>query len=371
MNPDVLVIGGGIIGLLSAYECAKAGMSVVLLEKHRLGYGASGNSAAMIEFGLDFHRGEPFNSLSLASVRLFPGLHAELKSLTGIDFEYGASGILELALSADDVSPLQEQVHALQAAGFAARWLAPAEIREAYPEIGADTLGAALFSEDGQVDGSKFVMAAARAAERKGARIIENAGSPAIERTADGLTVTARETTYRPRALVVAAGAWTDEVLAPLGVRLGVEPVRGQLLVLETAVSPVPLPVYTKGGRYVTPKRGGFTLAGTTVEHAGFDLSTTEDARRDIAALATSLVPALRTAPQRGQTAGLRPRSPDELPIIGFLPDDPNVFVATGHFRNGVMLAPVTARAVAAAVRRERSPIDLAPFSPTRLIARV
>jgi glycine oxidase len=216
-----------------------------------------------------------------------------------------------------------------------------------------------LFSDDGQVNGSTFLEAAIAAARSYGAVIEENAAEfelkPFVERGGKA---------------VVAAGAWTDPVLAPLGVRLGVSPVRGQLIVYETPSPVLPYPVYTKSGGYVTPKSDGTTLAGTTIENVGYNSDTTNEGQKHIIGLLSTLMPSLIDRPVRKVTAGLRPKSPDDLPFIGALPSYPNVIVASGHYRNGILLAPITAKAVGALMSGSPFPLSLKPFSPSRILSK-
>ena len=356
MTPDVVVYGGGIIGALSAYELAKDGARVLLLEKHSFGYGASGNSAAMLELQIDAYRGDPFLSLARASHDLFPALADELKNRTGVDIQFSRCSILQVALQAEEAVFLEKECARQSALGLRAEWISAKQIGERFPELTKKNHGAALFREDGRVNGNRFLEAALAAAKDSGVTLKENAGSESVKEFLKGGT-----------KVVVAAGAWTDEVLKQLGVRLGVTPVRGQLMVIDTPVPPLPFPVYTKTGGYLTPREDGTTLAGTTVENAGFDSVTTAEGRRQITRIVEALMPALLERPVVRMTAGLRPKSPDDLPLIGPLPEQPGLFVASGHYRNGILLAPITAKIIAALVSGRRSPVPLDPFLPSRV----
>jgi glycine oxidase len=166
--------------------------------------------------------------------------------------------------------------------------------------------------------------------------------------------------------VVVAAGAWTDEVLTPLGVKLGITPVRGQLLFYETPESSFPHPIYAQRNGYITPKKTGVTLVGSTSENAGFDDSTTASAKESFIELAKQMLPELSSKKISMMTAGLRPRSPDEMPFIGPLKNHPNVIVAAGHYRNGVLLAPITAKIITDTIQKKELPSHHQFFSPTR-----
>lgn len=364
MNFDVVILGGGIIGSLSAYELSKNGLKVALLEKNRFGRGASGNSAAMLELQLDAHRGDPFFTLAKASNDLFPALHKELLELTGIDFQWEVCGLLQMALNADEASALQAEVTRQKSMNLKASWLSPDELKKKHPTLRNTNFGAAFFEQDGQVQGSLFVKAALEGARKNGAVLIENAQSDFILENGKVIGVYANGDRLQAKHILISAGAWTDQILQKINLRIGVEPVRGQLLVYKTDESPFPYPVYTKTGGYITPKRDGTTLAGTTVENAGFAAHTTEEGKWDIKNLIGPLFPELLELPISGATAGLRPKSSSDLPVIGPLPDYPNVIVAAGHYRNGVLLAPVTAKLVDAMVRNTTAPIDATPFFP-------
>lgn len=352
---DAVVYGGGIIGALSAYEISKSGKRVLLLEKNKFGYGASGNSAAMLELQIDAYRGEPFLSLARASHDLFPSVAQELKEKSGVDIHFERCSILQVALNAGEAGFLEKECARQSGLGLKAQWLSKVEIAKRFPALTRESFGGALFHEDGRVNGNLFLKAALDAARNSGVAIEESVDRPIIDYLKTGAKI------------IVATGAWADEVLKPLGVRLGVAPVRGQLMMFETPTPPLPFPVYTKSGGYLTPRADGTTLAGTTVENAGFDSTPTEEGRAKITNIVKSLMPSLLERPVLKMTAGLRPKSPDDLPLLGPLPDHPDVIIAAGHYRNGILLAPITAKIMGALLAGKKSPVGLDPFLPSRV----
>jgi glycine oxidase len=368
VSRNVVVIGAGVIGSLCAFSLAKAGARVTLLEKEPAGPGASGNSAAMLEAQLDAYRGKPFVPLATASQKLFPALRDELLSLTGIDIELEQCGILQAALDEKERESLMAEMARHNVEGWSARWLEPAEIALEFPALTHQAFGAIFYEDDGQVNGTNFLEAARKAAEAAGAKVDLNSGE--VRLTVEGGRVTGVEGRQRHAAdtVVVAAGAWTDTLIAPLGAKLGIEPVRGQLLWYQTDGRLLPAPVYTKNGAYLCPKSKGVMLAGTTTERAGFSGEVTDEGRRSIAAAAARLSPDVAAYPIFNETAGLRPGSPDGLPFIGPLAGHPEVIIAAGHHRNGILLAPITAEIVAAQALALEPPIDPAPFSPSRTV---
>ena len=320
MSRDVVVIGGGAIGAMCAFSLAKAGARVTLLEKEIAGPGASRNSAAMLEAQLDAYRGKPFVPLASASQHMFPALRDELLEKTGIDIELEHCGILQAALDENERVSLKNEMARHLVEGWSARWLEPAEIALEFPALTHQAFGAIFYEDDGQVNAVRFLEAARQGATAAGAHVALESGE--VRLTIDNGRVTGAQgrETYRADVVVVASGAWTDQIIAPLHHRLGLEPVRGQLLWYRTETRMLPAPVYTKNGAYLCPKGNDVMLAGTTTERVGFDGRVTEEGRDKIAAVARALAPDVATRPVFAATAGLRPYSPDGLPFIGPAP---------------------------------------------------
>ena len=368
MIADAVVIGGGIIGACSAYELAKNGLNVILIEKRHFGSGASGTSAAMLEHQIDAYRGEPVFSLSHASSKLFPALYNEVKNLTGIDFQYEVCGILQLATTEKDAEFLKKEVDRQLKLGLKTKWLSPESLEKEIPNL-QPYFGAALYQEDGQVNGEKFLSAMIQAAEKKGVKTIDQAKSvDLIVEKGQVLGVKTFNETIHASHIILSAGAWCDQILEPLGIQLGVIPVRGQLLVYETPTQPVPFPIYTRKNGYITPKKDGYTLVGSTVEKVGFDETTTDDAMKHLMKIATDLVPNFKNKKIRGITAGLRPGSPDDLPLLGPLAGYENLIIAAGHYRNGVLLSAITGQIVSDLIAQKTLPFNISAFSPNRIL---
>lgn len=362
---DAIVMGGGIIGALSTLELAKSGARVLLLDKFKFQNGASAFSAAMIETQLDSHRGDPFVSLARASGALFPILHKEILEKTSIDIEYEICGILQLALTPEEVGTLQKDVESQKEQGRKIEWLEPSDIQKKFPTLTLKNLGGVFFAEDGQVNGGKFLDGALKAAEKCGAQLRDNMGD--IEFVIQNGRIDAVKTKhghFSAKMFVATAGAWTDQLLSSLGLHFGIEPVRGQLVLYDVPAHVFPFPVYTKKDGYITPKRDGTTLAGTTVEEVGFENITTESGRKKIVTHAELLVSDIKNFSVRKMTAGLRPRPAGDLPVIGPTKKYPNLIVAAGHYRNGVLLGPITGKIVAALVQNNIPPVDISPFAP-------
>jgi glycine oxidase len=368
MTYDVIIIGGGVVSAASALELSKAGLKVLVLEKTHVGAGASGASAALLEFQIDAFRGEPFFSLAKASRPLFPALADEIKDISSIDIQYEPCGILQLALTDEDVTALQAEIKRQTHLGLRGRWLSADHLQENLPQLNETILGGAFFEEDGQVNGEKFLRGLMKAAVLKGATLVEDLSGVSFKHKGNRVTqVITKENIYDAAHVVVAAGAWSDDVLSLVGLKCGVEPVKGQLAVFDTPRRPLPFPIYTRHRGYIACKQDGYSLAGSTVERVGFSTEASEETRRELATRAIQLVPQLAKAPLRPLAiAGLRPGSPDELPFLGSFPEMSNLTVATGHFRNGILLAPITGRIVSALITNTALPVDINPFRPDR-----
>ncbi len=366
-NYDVIVIGAGVIGAACAFELSKKGLSVALLEKRGVASAASGASAAMLEFQLYAHRGEPFYSLSKISNDLFSSLDQELKSAVGLDFDYERCGIVQLAYNEADVLFLKNETARQKNLGLQIEWMS-ADVMQAYlPKLKPGHWGGVLFKEDGQVSGEKLTQALVKAAQKNGTVLISDFGSFSFQHESGRITgVQTNKDVYQAASYVLAAGAWTGEILKSIGVHVPIVPVRGQLLIYETPNRFLPHPVYTRSNGYITPKKDGTTLVGTTIEYVGFDESITAQAKDQILKIAEHLAPSLIDQPLLKITSALRPGSPDELPFIGPLDVFKNLYVSSGHFRNGILLTPVTAQLITSLITNEKPLIDLTPFLPHR-----
>jgi glycine oxidase len=346
-SPDVVVIGAGIIGCAIARELARGGALVQVFESRTIGAGATQASAGVLAPYIEAGHGGPLFELTIRSLGMYGDFVREVAEDSGIAIEYRRCGTLEVAI--DDETAARFRQHA-EASGGTLQWLdAEATHREAHAL--APVRGALLAPDHGYVDAPLLTEALAWAAMRHDARIetgrrveaVEPEGSRVTIRTADGTAASAS-------TVVVAAGSWSsDSTFTHLRPREAVRPVRGQLLRLrtDTALSRI----LWGPDCYIVPRDKGMVLVGATVEDVGFDERTTAAGVRDLLDAACELVPELWRASFVDARAGLRPATTSGLPIIERSAAAPNVIYATGHFRNGVLLAPLTAHLVADLVR--------------------
>lgn len=348
---DVAVLGGGIIGCAVARELARAGLRVAVFERSRIGAEASSAAAGML--GAQAESDDPvLFRLGLESRAMYPALLEALRDETGIAVEVWRPGTLYLAFNAGEQAVLAARCAWQRQLGVASEDLERRQVWTLEPAVSRRVRGGVLFPLDGRVDNAALTAALAQAAVAAGAVLREGEDVKAV--IADGgavrAVVTARER-VACGAVVNAMGAWAARVrgMTPLPVH----PVRGQMAVVRAPRPPFRHAVYSVRG-YAVSRRDGRVLLGSTRETVGFDKRVTAGGMAAILSAAAELAPALRTLPLCDAWAGLRPGSSDGRPIVGADPAVRGYFVAAGHYRDGVLLAPVTARLIAAALRGER-----------------
>jgi glycine oxidase len=358
-HPDVLVIGGGIIGLTSAYFLAKAGLSVEVLDRGDLGREASWAGAGIIPPG--WHpdlTSNPVDRLRAASVKKFTALSADLLEASGISNEYHQCGGVEF-LSEDEMSVTnlwdRERIFYLRLSDHRSRRAARAFVRP---------IGTVPFLLPfHQVRNPLHMAALIEACRRRGVFLSPHNPFGWWEREARvAVAVTADGTRKPAGAYLVSTGAWADEMLGPLGCHLGVHPVRGQIVLFNPG-RVLFKHIMIVGKRYLVPRLDGRVLAGSTEEpEAGFEKANTPEGVGGLIKFAHSLVPGLRPVVVEKTWCGLRPGSSDEMPFIGPVPGYENVFAAVGHFRAGVQLSIGTAELVRDLILRRPTEIPAADF---------
>jgi glycine oxidase len=364
---DVAVVGGGVIGCAVARELALAGLQVAVLERAEPGENASWAAAGMLSPLAEADRPDPFLDLLLASRRMYPDFAEALREEAGVDVAYRDEGTLLAALTDDDEQELRARFGWQRDAGLPVEWLSAATAGALEPALSPRVRAALRFADDHQVDNRLLAPALWTAAERAGAvmkrgaevvRVVRSAGQVEGVELADGELV-------RAESVVLAAGAWAAQ-LAGLPTALPVRPVHGQLLALSTAPGLL-RHVLDSPRVYLVPRANGRVIVGATVEEIGFDRRVTAGGTHALLHAALELVPELTGASLVESWSGHRPGTPDGWPILGPDPDLPKLLYATGHYRNGILLTPITARAIAALVTGDQLPVDLAPFAVGRL----
>jgi glycine oxidase len=369
MKADVVVVGGGIIGLGIAYETARRGLVTVVVTSPRTGE-ATGAAAGMLapvseaELAL-----APIAVAGLESRALYPELVRALGELTGIDCDHRTRGALLVALHQDHAAELEHLGAAQRHLSLAAEWLGRNEVLAREPKLSPRIVGALHVEDDCSVNPRKVASASKLAFTRLGGTLLEaEVGALLTEGgRATGVTVRSARETERidAPAVVLAAGAWSATAIPDLPA-LPLRPVKGQ--VLHLAGEPLLEHVVRTPDVYLVPRAAGALSIGASTEEAGFDASPTAGAMLDLLTAAWRALPGVHELAFVETVTGFRPALRDHLPAIGpFGPE--GVFVATGHYRNGVLLMPITARWIADLIETGEVPEALAPFSPDRFDA--
>ena len=353
---DVAILGDGLIGLSCAYALSARGVACVVVGRRRAGF-ASTAAAGLLAPTIDPAPGAALD-FALAARGRFPSFVRELHAATGFGIPLAFDGILRVAATEAEAEALRRE------SGSDPIWLVPGEVAALEPHVHAP-LGALLHREDGAVDNRSLLdaleaalsLGAVRRRATLGLRVELGAGTAVV--TDDGGRIACG-------FVVVAAGAWSPRIHG-LPRRLPIVPLRGQMLALEGTFATRPI---LGAGGYLVPRRGGETVVGSTSEDVGFAAGTSADALATLRETARSLTPPLAGARVRDAWSGLRPMTPDALPIIGADPEVPTLVYACGHSRNGILMAPITGDAVAAVVRGERFAPSLEPFRVSRFRAR-
>ncbi|WP_327716605.1 glycine oxidase ThiO [Streptomyces sp. NBC_00490] len=370
---DVLVVGGGIIGLVTAWRAAQRGFATAVVDPEP-GGGAAQVAAGMLAAVTELHYGEQtLLGLNLASARRYPQFAAELTELTGHDLGYRRCGTLAVALDADDRAHLRE-LHALQQeSGLESEWLSGRECRRLEPMLAPGVRGGLRVDGDHQIDPRRLITALLAACERAGvvfhrlwAERLDLVGDRAAGITAtDGTRLGAAQVVLAAGSLSGRLAGVPDEVLPP------VRPVKGQVLRLTVPQRYAPflnrtVRAVVRGSQvYLVPRENGELVIGATSEEQGWDTTVTAGGVYELLRDAHELVPGITELPLTETRAGLRPGSPDNAPLLG--PTElPGLLLATGHYRNGVLLAPVTGDAMAHVLTTGELPDEVRPFTPRR-----
>lgn len=354
------------MGCAVARVLARGGARVTVLERAVPGAEASSAAAGIIGAQGEADSPGPFLDLCLRSRSLYPAWAEALEEETDIHVGWRRSGLLHLAHDEAEGRLLARRVEQQVALGLQAEVLDRAQVLSVEPAIHPKVLGAVWFQRDGQVDPRRLVKALAISAERAGARFrtgsvvrrVVHEGGRVVGVDVDGELL-------RADTVVIAAGAWSGLVPGAALPERAIKPARGQILKLETRTPLLSAVVYSAAG-YVVPRSDGTVLVGSTLEMVGFDKAVTVAGLGALAAIATGIAPGLGAATVIDSWAGFRPHTDDMLPLIGRTGID-GLLLATGHYRNGILLTPVTAEVIGALVLHGTSPVDLEPFSPHRL----
>ena len=361
---NVTVVGAGIIGHAVAWELASRGAQVRILDPRGTGKGASRASAGVLAPAIEGHSTTALLRLGSCSLGCYDAFIGRLRSESTHPIEYRRNGTLQVALDGSEASELEEAARRLATSGVAHTFMDAAGVRGIEPALSERASAGLLIADHGYVRVSALMDALVDAASRRGVPVSASTVR-LIERRGSELRVVATEGAAASDAVVLAAGAWSGQVVIAPSAAAPVRPIRGQLVQLQCPHPPISHVIWGRDC-YLVPWQDGSLLVGATAEDVGFDEHATAAGVQQLLSSARALLPATANAEFREARAGLRPATADGLPIIGPSSTMRGVFYATGHYRNGVLLAPLTATMLADLILDGRERQELALVRPDR-----
>jgi glycine oxidase len=366
---DVIFVGAGVIGLACAWRAAAAGARVCVLERDRPAAGSTGVAAGMLApVGEATWGEEPLLALNLESLRRWPAFAAELEADAELEVDYARCGALHVALDRDEAEELRRRRELQAGFGLESEWLRGSACRSLEPSLATTVRAGVHVPGEASVDPRRLVAALLAALERHGGEVHSGAEVVSSERRgADWRLTAADKRTFEAPSVVLAAGSWSGQAeWVPPEARPPVRPVKGEILTLRPLRGEIVCERIVAGERvYMVPRADGRLVVGATVEERGFDTTITAGGVHELLREAYRLLPDIAELELLEATVGLRPGSPDNSPIIGRTDSD-GLLIATGHFRNGVLQAPVTAESVAQLIAGRSPSFDLDPFAASR-----
>ena len=367
---EVLIIGGGVIGLSIARQLHKKGISkITILERGTIGAEASHAAAGMLAPNAETDKLDDFFYLCHDSNKLYPKFAQELFEETDIDIELERSGTLYAAFADADVVEIRRRFDWQKSAGLAVEYLNTESARKLEAFISPDVREALFFPNDWQVENRKLLAALQKYAALNQIEIIENAEvTKLLSENEKIIGAETKQKVFTAETIVLATGAWTSFIKADGFSMPKVKPMRGQMIAFQTAKRLFQRVIYSPRG-YLVPRLDGRILVGATVEDVGFDKRTTNAGINFLRENALEIAPSLVNLDIAEKWAGLRPFAADGLPVLGAFPEVENLFIATAHYRNGILLAPLTAEIMADAIVGNSASKYLEMFSPRRFQA--
>ena len=361
----VVVVGAGVIGCSVAYELARRGVRVDVIDCRDVGQGATQASAGVLAPFVEAHAGSPVLDLGARSLDLYDQFVARVVEDSGSTVQYLRTGTLEVATDDAFLARLRDLGKVYRANGVEVEYLDAKAIRAVEPQLSGNVLGGLLVHTHGFVGATDLTHALRRAACVHGVTFVTSVSATKVSKLSDGLRVETGVSDFSCDVVVLAAGSWSGQVEIEDAEPTPVRPIRGQLLHLGWPAPPLTRVVWARRC-YLVPWTDGSVLAGATMEDVGFDERATVSGIQELLHLTQEIVPTSGAAWFKGVRVGLRPGTPDDLPVIGPSAKLPGLIFATGHFRNGILLAPLTASIVGDWVVERRRDPALAITSPLR-----
>lgn len=371
LKPDDLILcGGGVIGLAIALQSARRGWRVRILEQRQLGRGASWAGAGILPPGATCGVHDPLEQLRALSDAMFEGWCGKLQDETGVDVGFRRCGGLYIARTNGELATLVANQSWWSEHGIDyQRWTA-SDTANRFPALqqaaeSEQLKGIWYVPGENQIRNPRYLKALALACQKLGVAIHEEESMIDLKSDDASVVVHTSKNQYLSERVCITAGAWTQRALPEMESQTGILPIRGQMVLFHSDARLIE-PVINEGPRYLVPRDDGYLLAGSCEEEVGFNENTTPEMLDQLTRWARELVPALQSATVEKTWSGLRPGSIDGLPYLGKLPSYKNVYIAAGHYRHGIHLSPITAEVMVALMASELPRIDLAPFRLAR-----
>jgi len=371
-STEVAIVGAGVIGLSCAFELAKRGKSVTVVEREESGFGASTVAAGMLTPSFEVETTPPeLVELQLDSLRRYPAFISEIEAASGLSCGYRDEGTLWVSRHRDDELELEHIRKIQEDRGLPARRLTGRETRQIEPYLSPRIIGGLLVETDHQVNSRRLVSALAAARRNVGVELVERTAVRTVERSGGRIELTLQspgdEMVLRAEQVLLAAGVWLEEGLITPLPQIGMRPIKGQIVHLKG--QPLVNHVLRNSDVYIVPRAGGELLLGATEEEQGFDMQPTAGGTLDLLRYAFEILPGLYDLYVSEIDVGLRPAVSDHQPVLGPT-DSEGIFIAGGHYRGGVILAPATAYWMAELMTTGSVPEAIERFGVDRLVAR-
>lgn len=360
---DVIVIGGGVIGSSVAYELSLRGISTLVLEKHSIASEASSAAAGMLAAQGEFIEEAPLFDLARKSRAMFPQVVQSIKEITGLDVGFVDRGLLRIANNNQDIQRYREQAERQHHHGLSAEWLSTEQALELEPFLSSSIKGALFIEGDSQVIAPQLTKAYARGAISLGAQFFEfTEVEELLYEHGQMIGVRVQDEVILCSKVVVASSIWSPRLLRLAGYDLPLSPVKGECVSVKLTKSFIQRTIYTDGC-YLVPKANGELIIGATVKPRITNKGVTLGGISSLIHAAEQLVPSIRESEWISAWSGIRPITPTGLPYMGEHPEIDGLFIATGHYRNGILLSPATGVIIADLIEGKSIEDDLSPFA--------
>lgn len=365
---DAIVVGGGVIGGAIAYNLAKRGGKVLLLEKDRLASKSSGAAAGMLGAQSEMDGDGPLFQLARKSRAMFPKIAEEIKENSGIDIGLINKGMLKVALTEQEQQEYKRIMAIQNQSGEQADWFTGEELRRKEPALSDAIKGAMYIEKDGQVEADQLTLGFLKSAAASGVVIKEYVEVYDFQLSKGKVEgVVTNQGIFTSENVIVAGGAWSQKLLLETGLQLDTYPVKGECFSVVTHRQMLSTTIFSHGC-YLVPKKGGRIVVGATVMPRTFNQKVSLNGISILLEQAKNLMPSIVEAEWERAWAGIRPQTIDGLPYLGEHPAYKGLYIATGHFRNGILLSPITGVVIADLIEGKSTSENLEPFRVDRLV---